>query len=48
MVLDRNLNASNGVLLNESKVLTALLIEKLTAFETVESGYFTVFIRADN
>lgn len=46
MVLDRNLNASNGLLLlNEGKVLTALLIEKLTAFEAVDGGHFTVFIR---
>lgn len=47
MVLDRNLNASNGMLLlNEGKVLTALLIEKLTAFEAVDGGHFTVFVRA--
>lgn len=49
MVLDRNLNASNGMLLlNEGKVLTAVLIEKLRAFEAVDGGHFTVFIRADN
>ncbi|MCD5983218.1 HD domain-containing phosphohydrolase [Pseudomonas sp. CDFA 610] len=49
MVLSRNLNASNGMLLlNEGKVLTALLIEKLLAFEAVDGGHFTVFVRADN
>jgi len=48
MVLDRNLNASNGMLLlNEGKVLTTLLIEKLMAFEAVDGGHFTVFIRAE-
>ncbi|WP_226507496.1 HD domain-containing phosphohydrolase [Pseudomonas sp. MWU16-30317] len=47
MVLDRNLSASNGLLLlNEGKILTALLIEKLTAFEAVDGGRFSVFIRA--
>ncbi|MBC3954377.1 response regulator [Pseudomonas sp. DOAB1067] len=49
MVLDRNLNASNGMLLlNEGKVLTPMLIEKLLAFEAVDGGHFTVFIRADH
>ncbi len=46
MVLARNLHADNGMLLlNEGKPLTALLIDKLIAFEASESGHYTLFVR---
>lgn len=46
MVLARNLQADNGMLLlNEGKPLTALLIDKLIAFEASESGHYTLFVR---
>ncbi|MDA7088285.1 response regulator [Pseudomonas sp. SA3-5] len=46
MVLARNLHADNGMLLlNEGKPLTALLIDKLLAFEASESGHYTLFVR---
>lgn len=46
MVLARNLYADNGMLLlNEGKVLTASLIEKLTAFEASESARYTLLVR---
>lgn len=48
MVLGRDLNASNGMLLlNEGKVLTAALIEKLIAFEVVDGGHFAVLVRTE-
>lgn len=46
MVLARNLNADNGMLLlNAGKVLSELLVEKLIAFEEMEGATYTVFIR---
>ncbi len=49
MVLGRDLNASNGMLLlNEGKVLTALLIEKLAAFESIDGGHFSVVVRVES
>ncbi|MCQ4272046.1 response regulator [Pseudomonas kuykendallii] len=46
MILARNLHAENGMLLlNEGKQLSSQLIEKLIAFEAVESGHYTVFVR---
>ncbi|MEX6502748.1 HD domain-containing phosphohydrolase [Pseudomonas zhanjiangensis] len=46
MVLARNLNADNGMLLlNEGKTLTRLLIDKLIAFEASEEGHYTLFVR---
>jgi response regulator RpfG family c-di-GMP phosphodiesterase len=46
MVLARNLHADNGMLLlNEGKPLTALLIDKLIAFEASEGGHYTLFVR---
>ncbi|MNU11257.1 hypothetical protein D3C72_2589690 [compost metagenome] len=45
-MLARNLHADNGMLLlNEGKPLTALLIDKLIAFEASESGHYTLFVR---
>ena len=47
MTLVRNLNADNGMLLlNASKVLSAALVEKLIAFEAMEGGKYTVFVKA--
>ena len=46
MVLARNLNADNGMLLlNAGKVLSTALVEKLIAFEAMEGGKYTVFIK---
>ncbi|GAC1029384.1 two-component system response regulator [Pseudomonas sp. No.21] len=46
MVLARNLNADNGMLLlNAGKVLTPVLVEKLIAFEAMEGTRYTVFVR---
>jgi hypothetical protein len=46
MVLARNLHADNGMLLlNEGKVLSKLLIDKLLAFEAIESSRYTLFVR---
>ena len=46
MVLARNLNANNGMLLlNEGKVLSRPLIDKLIAFEASEEGHYTLFVR---
>ncbi|MBI6953993.1 HD domain-containing phosphohydrolase [Pseudomonas sp. CCOS 191] len=46
MVLARNLNADNGMLLlNAGKVLSAALVEKLIAFEAMEHGQYTVFVK---
>lgn len=47
MMLVRNLNADNGMLLlNASKVLSTALVEKLIAFEAMEGGKYTVFVKA--
>ncbi len=46
MVLARNLHANNGMLLlNEGKVLTRPLIDKLIAFEALESAHYTLIVR---
>ena len=47
MVLARNLNADNGMLLlNAGKVLNLPLVDKLIAFEAMEGAKYSVFIRA--
>lgn len=46
MVLARNLNADNGMLLlNAGKVLNGPLIDKLIAFETMEGAKYSVFVK---
>lgn len=46
MVLARNLNADNGMLLlNAGKVLNLPLVDKLIAFETMEGARYSVFIK---
>lgn len=46
MKLARSLNADSGLLLlNEGKVLTALIIERLIAFEAVEKTQYSLFVR---
>ncbi|MHA3736497.1 HD domain-containing phosphohydrolase [Pseudomonas sp. Eth.TT006] len=46
MVLARNLNADNGMLLlNAGKVLSAPLVEKLIAFEAMEGAKYKVFVK---
>lgn len=47
MILVRNLNADNGMLLlNAGKVVSAALIEKLTAFEAIENKTrYSIFVR---
>nr|WP_019365624.1 HD domain-containing phosphohydrolase [Pseudomonas luteola] len=46
MILASNLHADNGMLLlNEGKVLTLPLIDKLIAFEEIEGGHYTVLAR---
>jgi response regulator RpfG family c-di-GMP phosphodiesterase len=46
MILARNLNADNGMLLlNAGKVLNALLVEKLIAFEAMEGGKYKIFVK---
>jgi response regulator RpfG family c-di-GMP phosphodiesterase len=46
MVLSRNLNADNGMLLlNAGKVLNGPLVEKLIAFEAMEGGKYSVFVK---
>ncbi|MDD1017133.1 HD domain-containing phosphohydrolase [Pseudomonas rubra] len=46
MILARNLNADNGMLLlNAGKVLSEALVEKLIAFETMEGGQYSVFVK---
>lgn len=46
MVLARNLNADNGMLLlNAGKVLNLPLVDKLIAFEAMEGAKYSVFIR---
>lgn len=47
MVLARNLNADNGMLLlNAGKVLNGPLVEKLIAFEAMERGKYRIFVKA--
>ena len=46
MVLARNLNADNGMLLlNAGKVLSLPLVDKLIAFEAMEGARYSVFIK---
>ena len=46
MVLARNLNADNGMLLlNAGKVLNLPLVDKLIAFEAIEGAKYSVFIK---
>ncbi|QXI27526.1 HD domain-containing phosphohydrolase [Pseudomonas vanderleydeniana] len=46
MVLARNLNADNGMLLlNAGKVLSAALVEKLIGFEAMEGAKYSVFVK---
>lgn len=46
MVLARNLNADNGMLLlNAGKILSGPLVEKLIAFEAMEGGRYSVFVK---
>ncbi|MEX5596134.1 HD domain-containing phosphohydrolase [Pseudomonas orientalis] len=46
MVLARNLNADNGMLLlNAGKVLNLALVDKLIAFEAMEGAKYSVFIK---
>ncbi|NBF05135.1 response regulator [Pseudomonas sp. Fl5BN2] len=46
MVLARNLNANNGMLLlNAGKVLNLPLVDKLIAFETMEGARYSVFVK---
>ena len=46
MILARNLNADNGMLLlNAGKVLSAPLVEKLIAFESMEGARYSVFVK---
>lgn len=46
MLLARNLNADNGMLLlNAGKVLSQPLVDKLIAFETMEGARYSVFVK---
>ncbi|WP_433785295.1 HD domain-containing phosphohydrolase [Pseudomonas frederiksbergensis] len=46
MILARNLNADNGMLLlNAGKVLNGPLVEKLIAFEAMEGAKYSVFVK---
>jgi len=46
MMLARNLNADNGMLLlNAGKVLNGPLVEKLIAFEAMEGGKYRIFVK---
>ena len=46
MILARNLNADNGMLLlNAGKVLSGPLVEKLIAFEAMEGARYSVFVK---
>ena len=46
MILARNLNADNGMLLlNAGKVLSAALVEKLVAFESMDGARYSVFVK---
>lgn len=45
MVLRRNLNADNGMLLlNAGKVISEPLVQKLIAFEAMEGGHYSIFV----
>ena len=45
MILARNLNADNGMLLlNAGKVLNGALVEKLIAFEAMEGAKYSIFV----
>jgi hypothetical protein len=45
MILARNLNADNGMLLlNAGKVLNGALVEKLIAFEAMEGAKYAIFV----
>ena len=49
MVLARNLNADNGMLLlNAGKVLNLPLVDKLIAFEAMERARYSVFIKVED
>ncbi|ALI08584.1 MULTISPECIES: HD domain-containing phosphohydrolase [Pseudomonas] len=46
MILARNLNADNGMLLlNAGKVMSGPLVEKLIAFESMEGARYSVFVK---
>lgn len=46
MILARNLNADNGMLLlNAGKVLNGPLVEKLIAFESMEGAKYSIFVK---
>jgi len=46
MILARNLNADNGMLLlNAGKLLSAALVDKLIAFESMEGAKYSVFVK---
>ena len=46
MILARNLNADNGMLLlNAGKVLNGALVEKLIAFEAMEGAKYSIFVK---
>lgn len=46
MILARNLNADNGMLLlNAGKVLNGPLVEKLIAFEAMEGAKYSIFVK---
>ncbi|KAA0985369.1 HD domain-containing phosphohydrolase [Pseudomonas sp. ANT_J28] len=46
MILARNLNADNGMLLlNAGKVLNGPLVEKLIAFEAMEGAKYNIFVK---
>jgi response regulator RpfG family c-di-GMP phosphodiesterase len=46
MILARNLNADNGMLLlNAGKVLNGALVEKLIAFEAMEGAKYAIFVK---
>ena len=46
MILARNLNADNGMLLlNAGKVLSELLVDKLISFEAMEGAKYKVFVK---
>ena len=46
MILARNLNADNGMLLlNAGKVLNGPLVEKLIAFEAMEGARYSIFVK---
>ncbi len=46
MVLARNLNADNGMLLlNAGKVISIALVDKLIAFEAMEGAKYSIFVK---